>query len=54
VNVAALDGDLAARLEQDFQNDISESDEITYRQWQDRSVVERVGEYLGWVIERQQ
>ena len=54
VNVAALDGDLAARLEQDFQNDISESDEITYQMWQDRSVVERVGEYLGWVIERQQ
>jgi cardiolipin synthase A/B len=54
VNVAALDRELAARLEQDFQNDISESDEITYGQWNDRSVVERAGEWLGWLIERQQ
>jgi cardiolipin synthase len=54
INVAILDRDLARRLEQDFQSDIGESEEITYQQWQDRSAVERAGEWLGWLIERQQ
>ncbi|MCI0348233.1 MAG: phospholipase D-like domain-containing protein [Acidobacteriales bacterium] len=54
VNVAVLDQDLAARLEQDFRNDISESEEITYQRWQERSFVERGGEWVGWLIERQQ
>jgi cardiolipin synthase A/B len=54
INVAILDRDLAARLEQDFQSDIGESEEVTYQRWQERSVVERAGEWLGWLIERQQ
>ena len=54
VNVAIFDRDLAAHLEQDFQSDIRESEEITYQRWQDRSALERAGEWLGWLIERQQ
>ena len=54
INVAILDRDLAARLEQSFQSDIGESEEITYQQWQARSIVERAGEWLGWLIERQE
>jgi cardiolipin synthase len=54
VNLAALDEGLAARLEHDFQTDLAHSRLITYAGWNRRSPFERVHEWLGWVIERQE
>jgi cardiolipin synthase len=54
VNVAVCDGDLAARLNQDFARDLAEACEISYSQWKRRSVFERGPELVGWVLERQQ
>lgn len=54
VNLAACDEKLAARLEEDFARDISDSREITYEAWRRRSVLERSQEWLGWLLERQQ
>src|SRR5581483_4977439 len=53
-NLAALDEGLAGRLEQDFQRDLADSRRITYREWRRRSPVERVNEWLGWIVERQE
>jgi cardiolipin synthase A/B len=54
VNLAALDRELAARLEEDFAADIAQSSAVTYEEWKRRSLFERAHEWLGWVIERQQ
>jgi cardiolipin synthase len=54
VNMAALDEGLAARLERDFQQDLADSRRITYQEWRRRSVFERVHEWLGWILERQE
>lgn len=54
VNLAALDNNLAARIEEDFQRDLAASRRITYREWQRRSPIERVNEWLGWLVERQE
>jgi cardiolipin synthase A/B len=53
-NLAALDEGLAERLEQDFQNDVAHSRRVTHRKWSRRSPFERVHEWLGWILERQQ
>jgi cardiolipin synthase len=54
INVAILDRDVAARLEEDFQRDLRTSSEISYQRWTDRSLFDRGAEWLGWLIERQQ
>jgi cardiolipin synthase len=54
VNLAARDRTLAARLEEDFARDLSESREVTYEEWRRRSIFERAHEWLGWLLERQQ
>jgi cardiolipin synthase A/B len=54
VNLAALDDTLAARVEEDFQCDLADSRRITYADWRRRPVLERVNEWLGWILERQQ
>lgn len=54
VNLAARDQSLAERLEEDFAKDLSASREITYEEWNRRSIFERAHEILGWVLERQQ
>ncbi|MGA9769748.1 MAG: phospholipase D-like domain-containing protein [Blastocatellia bacterium] len=54
VNLAAFDDKLALRLEEDFARDIADSRRITYEQWKRRSRFERLHEWLGWVLERQQ
>jgi cardiolipin synthase len=54
INLAARDERLAARLEEDFARDLSESREVTYDEWRRRSVFERAYEWLGWLLERQQ
>jgi cardiolipin synthase len=54
VNLAARDEELAARLEEDFARDLAQSREVTYDEWQSRSIFERAYEWLGWLLERQQ
>jgi hypothetical protein len=54
MNIAALDEGLADRLEQDFQCDLAESRRVTYSRWSRRPIFERVHEWLGWILERQQ
>jgi cardiolipin synthase A/B len=54
VNLAARDEGLAARLEEDFLRDLQASQRITYRAWRRRSPLERINEWLGWIVERQE
>lgn len=54
VNLAVSDRTLASRLEQDFQNDLRESKEVTLQEWRKRPLFERADEFLGWILERQQ
>jgi cardiolipin synthase len=54
VNLAARDEALAARLEYDFQCDLADSQRITYAEWRRRSPFERIHEWLGWLVERQE
>jgi cardiolipin synthase len=42
------------RLEEDFARDLQESRRVTYEEWRHRSVFERMYEWLGWLLERQQ
>ena len=54
VNLAALDEEMAARIEEDFARDMSESREVSYEEWRRRSIFERAHEQLGRLLERQQ
>jgi cardiolipin synthase len=54
VNVAAFDGEMTARLTQDFMKDLEQSDEVTYEEWKSRPLWERFTEEFGRIIERQQ
>jgi len=54
VNLAARDEGLAARIEQDFQRDLQASQRVTYRAWRRRPLLERINEWLGWIVERQE
>jgi cardiolipin synthase len=54
VNLAAADRGLARRLEEDFDNDLSQCKTITYEDWKRRPLKERLIELLGRLIERQQ
>ena len=54
VNLAVLDTAVAARLARDFARDVASSRRVTYAEWRRRALVERVSEWLGWVLERQQ
>ena len=54
VNLASNNPQLAARLREDFARDLASSHAVNYEQWKRRSVVERVHENLGRILERQQ
>jgi cardiolipin synthase len=54
INLAVFDSQVAARLTHDFQEDTSHSQRVTLQQWKKRSVFERVLEWVGWILERQQ
>jgi cardiolipin synthase A/B len=54
VNLAASDPELAARVTQDFLHDLEQSRAVSYEEWRRRSIFERMHEWLGWVLERQQ
>jgi len=53
-NVALLDRDVAARLSEDYQRDIEDSDEVTLDQWQRRPLWEKIAGPFIWILERQQ
>jgi cardiolipin synthase len=54
VNMAVQDEELAARMELDFQTDLVHSRRVPYSEWRRRSPFERVHEWLGWIVERQE
>jgi cardiolipin synthase len=54
VNLAARSPGLALRLMQDLEHDLTQSDRISYEQWKNRPVFERVSEKIGWFLQRQE
>jgi cardiolipin synthase len=54
VNVAMLDHAVAARLLEDYEQDIARSDEITLERWQRRPAWEKIVGPFVWILERQQ
>jgi cardiolipin synthase len=54
VNLAASDETLAARLAEDFARDQKDSTPVSYEEWSRRSIFERMHEWVGWLLERQQ
>jgi len=54
VNVAMLDRGVAARLMDDYERDIADSDEVTLARWRRRPLWEKVAGPFIWILERQQ
>ncbi len=54
VNLAGCDPELAGKLEQLFRQDLTQSREITYQQWDSRPWHEKLREWSGWLLERQE
>jgi cardiolipin synthase len=54
VNVAALDSQLGSLLTHQFDEDLSHCDETTYDHWSKRSLWERLLEWVGDLVARQQ
>jgi cardiolipin synthase len=53
VNVAVRGGDMATRLENDFQHDLQSSTRITYERWSNRPLRERLLEPFFRIFDRQ-
>ena len=54
VNVAIPDPAVVARLEEDFQHDLARAREMTYEQWIRRPFWEKLQEWCGWLIQKQE
>ena len=54
VNLAVLDKPLASQLEAQFEKDVGQSREMDYEQWKKRPLLDRVLEWFGWAISKQQ
>src|SRR5215475_789731 len=54
VNLAALDPPVARTLTANFADDVAHAARIDLAAWESRSVGERMVEWAGWVVERQQ
>jgi cardiolipin synthase len=54
VNLAGCDPKLAGELDQLFQQDLGQSREISYEQWKSRPWHEKLREWSGWLLERQE
>jgi cardiolipin synthase len=54
INLAMRDPDLAARLMEDYERDLKDSEEITLERWQRRPLWEKVVGPFVWILERQQ
>jgi len=54
VNLAGCDPDLAGSLTQLFRQDLTDSREISYQEWNSRPWHEKLREWSGWLLERQE
>jgi cardiolipin synthase len=54
INVALRDPQVAARLLQDYEQDLRDSEEVTLERWQRRPLWEKVVGPFVWILERQQ
>ena len=54
VNIAFREPAVTERLRRDLDTDIAASDEVTFAEWQDRPLVEKIVGPICWIIERQQ
>jgi cardiolipin synthase len=54
VNLATLDPHVAATLTANFDDDVAHAARIDLKTWESRSIRERMVEWVGWVVERQQ
>lgn len=54
VNLVACDQALAERVHADFVKDLAASQPVSYRRWRNRPIFERLHEWLGGILERQQ
>jgi cardiolipin synthase A/B len=54
INLAMLNSQVATKLTQDFADDASHSKRVVLADWEKRSAFERVLEWVGWIVERQQ
>jgi len=54
INLAVMDSSVAMKLTRNFQEDISHSKRVILDEWERRSVFERLLEWVGWIVERQQ
>jgi cardiolipin synthase len=53
-NVAIRDPDVAARYTEDFVRDLAASREILLKDWDRRSIIEKLVGSVAWILERQQ
>jgi cardiolipin synthase A/B len=54
VNLAVLDRQVAATLTANFDDDVAHAARIDLEAWERRSIWERMFEWVGWIVERQQ
>jgi cardiolipin synthase len=54
INVAMRDPQVATRLLQDYEQDLRDSEEVTFARWQRRPLWEKVVGPFVWILERQQ
>ncbi|HXW04228.1 MAG TPA: phospholipase D-like domain-containing protein [Vicinamibacterales bacterium] len=54
VNLAMLDGGVAARLLEDFERDLTACEEVTLEKWRRRPLWEKAVGPFVWILERQQ
>ena len=54
INVALRDPHVAARLLQDYEQDLRDSEEVTFERWKRRPLWEKVVGPFVWILERQQ
>jgi cardiolipin synthase A/B len=54
VNLAVLDPQVARTLTANFDDDVAHATRIDLQTWEARSIWERMVEWVGWVVERQQ
>ena len=54
INIALRDPQVAARLLQDYEHDLHDSEEVTFEGWRRRPLWEKVVGPFVWILERQQ
>ena len=54
VNLVAIDAELAASIEREFEGDLTRSKRITFEEWERRSLIERIAAQAGRIAERQE